>query len=160
MKRMLAMLLCLVLAVSFMACGEAETQDTTAAQSGETQTIGETQGTGENQSVDGTTGTTPEIPEGFKRFSVIVVHKDGSKNLFVYNTDQQYLGIVLESEGLISGNAGPYGLEIITVDGESAVYSTDRAYWAIYVGDEYAMTGIDAIEIESGAQYRLEYTGA
>ena len=91
-------------------------------------------------------------------FTVIVVHKDGRSKTFTYETNEQYVGPVLTADGLLEGNAGPYGLEITSVDGEKAVYSEDGAYWAVYVGEEYAMTGIDTTPITQNGQYKLVYT--
>ena len=56
------------------------------------------------------------------------------------------------------GNDGPYGLEITEVDGEKAVYTEDGAYWAVYVGEEYALSGIDTTPITEGGVYKLVYT--
>lgn len=93
-----------------------------------------------------------------KTFTVTVVHKDGTSKDFTYTSDKTYVGEVLQQEGLIAGNMGQYGLEIHTVDGEKAVYTEDKAYWAIYEGEEYALQGIDATPIKDGGVYKLVYT--
>ena len=67
---------------------------------------------------------------------------------------------MLEKEGLIEGNAGPYGMEITKVDGEQAIYNEDKAYWALFEGAEYALQGIDTTPVVDGGVYKLEYTGA
>ena len=107
-------------------------------------------------------GKTQEAPktEGLASITVTVVHKDGSSKDFTYQTDQEFLGPLLQAEGLIEGNAGPYGMEITKVDGEQAIYDTDKAYWALYEGEEYALQGIDTTPIKDGGTYKLEYTGA
>ena len=46
------------------------------------------------------------------------------------------------------------------VDGERAVYEEDGAYWALYVGEEYATNGVELTPIEDGATYKLVYTPA
>ena len=56
--------------------------------------------------------TRPQTSQGAKAFTVEVVHGDGSSKVFNFRTDEEYLGTVLESEGLIKGEMGPYGLEI------------------------------------------------
>ena len=91
-------------------------------------------------------------------FTVVVVHKDGSEKTFTYESGEKYVGPVLEAEGLIEGNEGPYGMEITTVDGEKAVYSEDGAYWALYEGEEYALQGIDTTPIKEGQVYKLVWT--
>ena len=75
-----------------------------------------------------------------------------------YHTDAEYLGEVLLAEGLVEGDESEYGLMITTVDGEQAVYETDGAYWAFYVGDEYASLGVDQTPIAEGDSFSLVYT--
>ena len=101
-----------------------------------------------------------EPTEGEATFTVIVVHKDGTEKTFSYTTEEDYVGPVLVEAGLIEGNDGPYGLEIIIVDGEKAVYTEDSAYWAVYEGDAYAMQGIDTTPVVDGQIYKLVYEAA
>ena len=96
--------------------------------------------------------------EGSKQVTVTVVHQDASKKEFQYRTDAEYLSQVLLEEGLIQGVEGPYGLEIHTVDGETASWSENGSYWALYIGTEYATTGADGIVLTDGGEYTLEYT--
>ena len=102
--------------------------------------------------------TRPEAADGSKTFTVEVIHSDGSKKTFTYQTDAGYLGEVLQAEGLIAGHVDQFGLYIDTVDGEDAVYEEDSAYWALYVGEEYASQGIDQTPITDGGAFSLVYT--
>lgn len=102
--------------------------------------------------------TRPETAAGGKTFTVTVVHKDESSEEFTYSSDAEFVGEVLLEEGLIEGNESEYGLYINAVDGETADYNVDGAYWAFYIGEEYAMQGIDLTPIEDGAAYSLVYT--
>lgn len=95
---------------------------------------------------------------GDKHISVTVVHKDGTENVFEYDTDEEFLGKLLTGAGLIQGDDGPYGLMIHTVDGEKADWNVDQGYWAVYEGTEYATTGIDQIVIADGDSFSLVYT--
>ena len=92
-----------------------------------------------------------------KNFTVTVVHADGTTKNFSYETDEEYVGPVLIKAGLIKGEEGPYGLMITEVDGEK-IEDTNKAYWAIYEGEEYAMQGIDTTSVVDGQTYKLEYT--
>ena len=103
-------------------------------------------------------GSRETAVEGSKEITVAVNHKDTSKAVFTYKTDAQYLGEVLLEEGLVQGTEGPYGLEIHTVDGETADWNADRSYWALYIGTEYATTGADGVVLTDGGEYLLEYT--
>ena len=134
MKKLFAILLALALVLSMVACAPVvEKQDETTG---------------------GDTGKT------LASFTVVVVHKDGTEKTFTYETDEEFVGPVLQKAGLIQGNDGQYGLEITHVDGEKAVYAEDNAYWAVYEGDEYAMQGIDTTPVVDGKTYKLVYTGA
>lgn len=101
--------------------------------------------------------TRPDAQEGSKAFTVKVVHADGSEKVFNYKTDGDKLGTVLEEKGLIVADAANAGM-FHTVDGEKADWSVNQSYWAFYVGEEYAMTGIYDTVITDGAVYKLVYT--
>ena len=147
MKKLFALLLALVMLLALAACGK--TEETPKVE--DTQPIQETE----------TTKIEGEIDlQGLATITVTVVHKDGTSKEFTYTTNEEFLGPLLQAEGLIEGNAGPYGMEITKVDGEQAIYDTDKAYWALYEGAEYALQGIDTTPIVDGATYKLEYTGA
>ena len=102
--------------------------------------------------------TRPETAAGAKTITVTVVHGDGTAKDFTYNTDEEYLGPVLMAEGLVVGEMGPYGLMISAVDGEEAVWEVNSAYWALFVGDEYATSGADTTPVYDGSAFKLEYT--
>lgn len=102
--------------------------------------------------------TRPETESGSKGYTVTVVHKDGTVKDFAYRTDAEYLAEALLEEGLVSGEDSQYGLTIITVDGEAAVWATDNAYWAIWIGEEMAMTGASETPVYDGSIFKLEYT--
>ena len=74
-------------------------------------------------------------------------------------TEAEFLrGALDEEEGLVVGEEGPYGLYIQVVDGESAIYEENGAYWAFYENGAYANTGIDLTPITDGQNYSLVYT--
>ena len=102
--------------------------------------------------------TRPETEAGSKGYTVTVVHKDGTVKDFAYRTDADYLAEALLEAGLVSGEDSQYGLTIITVDGEAAVWATDNAYWAIWIGEEMAMTGASETPVYDGSTFKLEYT--
>ena len=104
--------------------------------------------------------TRPTVQDwtGSKTITVTVVHSDGKSKEFSYSTDKAYLGEVLQEAGLISGTPGEFGLYIETVDGETASWEENGAYWAFYVGEEYATTSVDLTPITDGAVYKLVYT--
>lgn len=100
----------------------------------------------------------PQTDPGTKTITVEVLHGDGSTKSFTYTTTAEFLGEVILAEGLVQGEEGEYGLYILTVDGEDAVYEDDGAYWALYQNGEYATSGADTTPIQDGDVFRFEYT--
>jgi len=137
MKKLIALVLVALMALSLIACAPAN--------SGNAETTGATETAGQTSSE-------------MKSFTVTVVYADGTSKDFQYESDEEFVGPVLQEAGLIEGNMGQYGLEISKVDGVKAVYAEDGAYWAVYEGEEYAMQGIDTTPIVDGGVYKLVYT--
>ncbi len=91
--------------------------------------------------------------------TVTVKIEDTEKSVaFTIHTDKKTVGEALLEHGLIDGKEGAYGMYIKSANGTVADYDKDQSYWAFYVGDDYAMTGVDTTEIEEGVIYRLVYT--
>lgn len=91
------------------------------------------------------------------QFSVIVVYEDLKEKIFLYEADGGMLGDILEAEGLIQSEGADDGM-FHTVDGQKADWNEKRSYWAFYVDNEYAMTGIYDTPAEDGQNYKLVYT--
>ena len=89
---------------------------------------------------------------------VVEVRVEDQSVTFTVNTDKSTVGDALLEYGLIDGEESQYGLYVKVVNGITADYDVDMSYWAFYINDEYAMTGVDSTEITEGAVYRLEYT--
>lgn len=102
--------------------------------------------------------TRPESTEGMKSFTVEIVHADGATKTLEIKSDAEFLGDVLAEKGLIEYEEGPYGKFILKADGEKAVFEEDGAYWGFFIGEEYAMLGVDQTPIEEGKVYKLVYT--
>lgn len=101
--------------------------------------------------------TRPTVSQGAKAITVTVVHSDGTEKVFTYNTDAEKLGAYLEEQGLIESEGADDGM-FHTVDGEKADWNENQSYWAFYLGEEYAMTGIYDTPIADGDTYKLVYT--
>lgn len=100
----------------------------------------------------------PEPAEGSKAVTVEVTHGDGREVKFFYRTDLDYLGDLLEQEGLISGSDSAYGLFVETVDGETAEFSKDGGWWRLVCNGEDAETGADSVVLHDGDVYGWIYT--
>ena len=103
-------------------------------------------------------GKATEKEEKEVTFTFYVVDKEGERTDFSITTRKTTLREVLVEEKLISGDEGDYGLMVDTVNGIRADYQKDGAYWALYIGDEMAMTGVDGVEVSEGGIYGFVYT--
>ena len=96
------------------------------------------------------------VGEGEKTFTFIVVDSEGNEERFTIKTDADTVGEALLDNELISGEEGQYGLYVKEVNGITADYDKDGTYWAFYVGEEYAVTGVDMTDIEDGQSYAFK----
>lgn len=108
-------------------------------------------------------GTTSEVKiegnilgEGKTQFEFLVVDQEGNETQFEIHTDKETVGEALVELGLIEGEEGDYGLFVKTVNGIKADYDEDGVYWAFYINDQYATTGVDATEIKEGEVYSFK----
>ena len=95
------------------------------------------------------------LGEGNTVFTLSVVDGEGKEALFEIHTDKKTVGEALVELGLVAGDEGEFGLYVKTVNGITADYDKDGTYWAFYIDDEYAQTGIDQSEIKEGSSYSL-----
>lgn len=91
-----------------------------------------------------------------KEFVFTVVDAEGKETIHEIVTTKDTVGEALLEEGLIEGDEGPYGIYVKTVDGKTLDYDKDGKYWAFYVNDEYAVSGVDKTEIIEGATYAFK----
>lgn len=117
-----------------------------------------------SETTEKTTAETPsaeevtKLGEGKKTINFTVKDADRKETTFEIKSDKATVGEALTEAGLISGTQSEYGLMVDTVMGIKADYNTDKAYWAFYIGGEYAQTGVDSTELVDGEYYMFEYT--
>lgn len=101
--------------------------------------------------------STREKPvEGAKSVTVQVAdERDNYSFEEKYNTDEQYLGNFLDSQGIIGFTESQYGRYITSVQGYEA-NDEEQSWWCISVNGESAVTGVDEIVINDGDVYMLE----
>ena len=93
------------------------------------------------------------LGEGQTTFPFTVADLEGNEVAFEISTDETTVGAALSAVGLIQGEEGPYGLMVSHVNGVELDYDKDKAYWAFYIDGEYAMSGVDQTDIQSGKAY-------
>lgn len=88
----------------------------------------------------------------------VQVKADGNSVIFTVHTDKSTLGDALLEHHLIAGEESQYGLYVKSVNGITADYDTDKAYWGFYKDGQLMNTGVDATQIGENENYELVYT--
>ncbi len=104
----------------------------------------------------------PKASEGTKAYKLTVVDDQQAEKVYEGKTDAEFLSDLmgeLQDAGNFSyeGSESEYGLFITSVNGLTADYDTDGAYWSIYVNGEYGMYGADSQPVEDGDEFTLAY---
>lgn len=89
-------------------------------------------------------------------FTVVTTDLEGKETTHTIKTDAATVGEALIEEGLIKGHTTDYGLYVDEVNGIALDWEKDGKYWAFYINGEYAMTGVDATNVEDGAVYTFK----
>ena len=159
-KRLLSRILCIMLIVAMALCTngcngktkeespsasekEVKTDDSKALEEGSTE-------------FDLKTSDSKTLGEGSTKFDFIVVDKDGKKTQFEIHTDKKTVGEALLEVNLIEGEESEYGLYVKTVNKVTADYDKDGMYWAFYINDEYALTGVSSTKITEEEHYSFK----
>lgn len=96
------------------------------------------------------------VGTGATAFPFVICDKDGNETTVTVKTDKKMVGEALLDEKIVEGEMGDYGLYVKKVNGIVADYDADQTYWAFYIDDAYAMTGIDETEITAGSTYMMK----
>ena len=159
MRKLLSFVLCIVLiaAMALLATGCSDKKETPQASEPSATT----------SQTEATKGILEEVPtqvitkgDGKTAFNFEVTDLDGKTTKFLVKTDKTIVGEALLEVGLITGEEGPYGLMVSAVNGDTADYNKDKAYWAFYVNGDYATKGVDQTEIDPTATYAFVKTPA
>lgn len=100
--------------------------------------------------------------EGSKAITIEVIGQADESKVYDVKTDAEFLRQAMEeADGLeFSGEESEYGMMVEVVNGESAVYDEDKAYWSFLVNGEYCNNGIDTQPVEDGDAFQIVYTEA
>ena len=99
----------------------------------------------------------PQTSAGEKDLSIQVIHGDLSTRIFEITTTAEFLGDALTEHGIVQGEMGPYGLYILTADGETAD-EANQEWWCITRSGESLTTGASEAPIANGETYELTLT--
>lgn len=147
-KKRLSLILCiaLIVAMAFVTTGCNDNDDNSMSLGEETEANVQTNIQSESN----------QLGEGSTKFIFTVVDKEGNETRFEVHTDKETVGEALTELELIAGEESDYGLYVKTVNGITADYDKDGAYWAFYVNGEYAQTGVDSTMITEGDTYSFK----
>ncbi|MBP5262306.1 MAG: DUF4430 domain-containing protein [Clostridiales bacterium] len=104
----------------------------------------------------------PKAVEGTKAYTVAVVDKDGNSKEYTGKTDAEFLRGLMDEltaggDFSYAGDDSDYGLYITAINGVTADYNADGAYWSIYVNEEYGQFGADAQPVNDGDSFKFVY---
>lgn len=104
----------------------------------------------------------PATNKGDKHVVIEVVDDKATSKKYEVDTDAKYLRGAMDDvdELKYEGNESSTGLMVTSVNGLSADYTKDGAYWAFYVNGEYANYGVDKQPVKDGDNFKIEYTKA
>ncbi|MDE6700061.1 MAG: DUF4430 domain-containing protein [Acetatifactor sp.] len=97
---------------------------------------------------------------GSKSITIEVVNDRQETTAYQLQTEVEFLRQAMEeAEGLsFSGTESEYGMMVDTVNGLTADYNTDGAYWSFYVNGDYCNYGIDSQPVLDGDIFSIRYT--
>ncbi len=154
-KRILSVVVCIVLIAAMglvlTACGDDDAVSSTQSTASSNTTTAS--GMATTGPADGYGSAPQDVGKGATSFIFRVTDLDGNDTLYRVYTDKKIVGEALQDVGLIAGDEGDHGLYVKIVNGITADYGTNKTYWAFYINNEYALTGVDETEVIPHAEY-------
>ena len=152
MKKILAIILALVMALSLVACGTPAQQPS----GGNNANVEDNGNTNTDANVETPVVTDGAVlGEGAHSFTLEITDADGKTITATINTDEETVGAALLKLNIVQGENSDYGLYVKTVNGITADYDKDQTYWSFYIDGEYAQTGVDMTAVNDGSTYKL-----
>ncbi len=153
--KIFTLLLSLALVFCFTACNVSDITSSDASSTTSTQTVNTVQKVGVWE--DAVYLSDATVGEGEKTLTLRISAENQIITLKVL-TNAETVGDALLNEGIIDGEKSQYGLYIKKVNGITADYDVNKAYWAFYTDGNYASAGVDQTKIDEKVTYKLEYT--
>lgn len=99
----------------------------------------------------------PKAEAGEKHITLTIQFPEEEKT-YELDTQAEYLLEVLDSVAEIDGEeSAEFGYTLYTIDGVTADFTTDSAYWAIYVDGEYGTLNLASQPVTDGGSYTIAY---
>ncbi len=97
------------------------------------------------------------LGEGQTVFAFTVIDLAGKQTAFEIHTDETTVGDALYQLNFIDGKDDGY---VQTVNGNKLDFKNDNAYWAFYINDAYASTGVYQTNIAADTSYAFKAEAA
>lgn len=101
---------------------------------------------------------------GEKEITIEVIDDKAASVVYEVDTDAEFLLGAMEDaeeEGLtFSGTEGDYGLMVEVVNGVSAVFDKDGAFWGFNVNGDFCQYGVSEQPVNNGDAFQIVYTPA
>ncbi len=103
----------------------------------------------------------PQPTEGAKAITIQVLDNTQTLTEYQTNTDAEYLLDAMKDtpEFSFSGYESQYGLTLTTINGITADWDKDNAFWCIYVNGEMGNYGVETQPVADGDVFLFEYAG-
>ena len=101
---------------------------------------------------------TKKVSEGKKTITVTVVDDKGESSVYHIETESEYLRGAIEEKLGLEGEESEYGLYVKTVNGITADFDENGAYWSFSQNGEMMMTGVDSTPVSDGDTFDIVYT--
>jgi len=99
------------------------------------------------------TACTDDTKEKEVKFTLKVTDSEGNTTSRSITTEKEKVGDALRDEGIITETG-----YITVVNGATADWDKDQAYWKLVINGEDAMEGVDDIKAVEGSVYEFIYT--
>lgn len=102
----------------------------------------------------------PDTAAGAKAITIQVVDDTNNTTEYHLYTDTEYLIDAMKEipKFSFSGYESQYGLTLTAINGITADWEKNNAYWSIYVNDAVGNYGVSSQPINDGDTFRFEYT--
>lgn len=101
----------------------------------------------------------PKPVEGSKSITVTVIDDKGTSTTYNQKTDAEFLRDALEEikNLTIEGEESQYGLFVKTINGVTADYDANGAFWSFSVNGELCNNGIETQPVYDGDSFEISY---
>ncbi|WP_455716107.1 DUF4430 domain-containing protein [Anaerosporobacter sp.] len=101
----------------------------------------------------------PKPVKGSKSITVTVIDDKDNRTTYDHKTDAEFLRAALEEiDGLtVEGEEAQYGLFVKTVNGLTADYNVNGAFWSFSVNGEDCNNGIETQPVYDGDTFEITY---